>query len=268
MAGRASAQGYGDPYYGDEEDYDDYVKEVLEEDDRGGDEYDNPYFDDSKVDPEEFRRQQQAQEEATKQAKEEQIARERAEKVQREREAKFEEELSRMDADKQKAARKQQRKDKRVVKAILRAAKKKQHYAVLGIRNWEICVPPKSISIAGKFEFTIPGFSLFHISQSTIRRSYRSRALAVHPDKNRDGRAVEAFVAVEESASILSDEALREKYDAELRKSRSKNRNQVKRLAGEGVTAALGTLRRFWKVFKRVLGPFAFPVLILGSLII
>ena len=77
--------------------------------------------------------------------------------------------------------------------------------------------------------------------------------MLTHPDKNRDGRAGEAFIAVENSASILSDEGLREKYDAQIRIARSKNRDKVKKIVGDGVAVALKTLQNAWKVFKKVL---------------
>ena len=47
-----------------------------------------------------------------------------------------------------------------------------------------------------------------------VRRAYRKKALATHPDKT-NGES-EAFLAVGEAFRVLSDRGLREAYDAEL----------------------------------------------------
>ena len=47
-----------------------------------------------------------------------------------------------------------------------------------------------------------------------VRRAYRKRALATHPDKT-NGES-DAFLAVGEAFRVLSDRGLREAYDAEL----------------------------------------------------
>ena len=48
-----------------------------------------------------------------------------------------------------------------------------------------------------------------------VRRAYRKRALATHPDKT-NGESSGAFLAVGEAFRVLSDRGLREAYDAEL----------------------------------------------------
>ncbi|OEU08798.1 heat shock protein DnaJ, partial [Fragilariopsis cylindrus CCMP1102] len=50
-------------------------------------------------------------------------------------------------------------------------------------------------------------------SERDIRKQFRTRAMQIHPDKNNDGRAQEAFIAVENAASILSDKQQRNIYD-------------------------------------------------------
>ena len=47
-----------------------------------------------------------------------------------------------------------------------------------------------------------------------VRRAYRKRALATHPDKTNGASG--AFLAVGEAFRVLSDRSLREAYDAEL----------------------------------------------------
>ena len=247
--------------YQSDTDYDDYVKEVLEEDYRNDEDYyDNPYDD---FDREELLRKKQE----AKLAEEERLKAEQAEKEAREREAKFEAELSRMSAEKKKAAKRQKKRDTKIVKQVIKAAKQENHYAVLGLRNWEISINPRSISIGPK-QFTIPGFKLFHISPSKIKKAYRNRGKMTHPDKNRDGHANEAFIAVENSASLLSDEKLREEYDKQLRQLHIQQRQKASRIAAEIRDTGVGAIMKTTRLFRSVLGPFALPVFILGALII
>jgi hypothetical protein len=166
-----------------------------------------------------------------------------------------------------KNAKKQKQKDAKIVKQVIKAAKNEDHYGVLGLRNWEVNINPWSISLGPK-KLTVPGFKLFHISPSKIRKAFRKRSMTVHPDKNRDGRANEAFVAVENSASILSDDKLREEYDKKLLKLRLQQRQKVSRVTGDIADIGYRALSRAIRVFRSVLGPFALPAFILGALVI
>lgn len=243
---------------------DDYVNEVLEEDYRNDADYENPYMTD---DDEARLNQQRDTAEENRKAEEMRRAKEAADRIQREREAQFEEELSRMSEEKQKAAKVLKRKDAKIVKQVLKASKHGDHYGVLGLRNMKLAIPPRTISLGTKIQFTIPGFELFAIHANHIKRAYRSRAVAVHPDKNRDGRANEAFYAVENAASVLSDEKTRQEYDEAVRRRRLQQRQMVSGKAGYVTGLVLRSMRKGFAVFRSVLGPFAFPVLILGSLI-
>jgi flagellar biosynthesis GTPase FlhF len=259
-----------------QEAYDDYVNEVLDEAARDYRDDGYAHSDDATDgmhDQEEKRRQEeeeelhrQEEEMLRRQEEEERIIRER---VQTQIEEAFEAELRQMTAENQKAARKQKKKDARIVRRVLRAAKKDDHYGVLGLRNIEfrILATPHSIKI-GSFEWTIPSISLFHISAKSIKRAYRDKARLVHPDKNRDGRADLAFLAVDNAASILSDEQLRDEYDEQVRELRGKRNANAKHLVGKAVSGTLGVANQTVSVFRKVLGPFAFPIFILGSLIV
>jgi curved DNA-binding protein CbpA len=47
----------------------------------------------------------------------------------------------------------------------------------------------------------------------TLRRAYLSKSVQVHPDKNNDPRATEAFQRIAEAWNVLSDETTRAEYD-------------------------------------------------------
>jgi len=52
-------------------------------------------------------------------------------------------------------------------------------------------------------------------SQAEIKNAHRARAMALHPDRNRDKNATSAFQALQEAYAVLSNEGARSKYDAE-----------------------------------------------------
>jgi hypothetical protein len=241
---------------------DEYLREILEEERRLEEEYnmkrhhhhgdDATYSDDhhyTHMDPEEER----LKAEAARKAEEERIAHEQAERIRLQREAEFEAELARMNDEQAKAAKRQKRKDARIVRRVLRSAQNDRHYAVLGVRNLDWKIGP---------------LTLFRAPTKAIRRAYRKQSLAVHPDKNRDGRANEAFIAVENAASILSDESLRDEYDVEVRLARRQRRQDVFQFVADGTELIRQIIGRIVWLFRRILGPFATPIFILGCLLI
>jgi DnaJ domain len=254
------------------DDYD-YVKEVLEENTLHDDFY-NSYAGDLEVQTHQeelIHRQQEAEsrqlEKERQKADEERLARLAAEKIQREKDSAFERELASMNEVQQKLARKLKRLDSRVVHRVLEAAHLDNLYGVLGLRNWEIKVPARQIRI-GSFVFRIPGFSLFHVSTHAIRKAYRALSRSVHPDKNRDARAEAAFIAVENAASMLADDSTREVYDQVLWESRRQLRNRIAAVVKGGLGQVLKVVCRAIAIFRAVLGPFAFPVFVLVSLLV
>jgi hypothetical protein len=223
------------------EDGDEFVRQVLEEEHQHYAQ--DGYSEDGA----------QSKLQAQRQAEEERIAHERAEQVRLQREAEFEAELGRMNELERKAAKRQRKRDARIVKHILKMANKGRHYQVLGISNWDIHVGP---------------FTLRKTDSNKIRRAYRNQSRRVHPDKNRDGRAQEAFYAVENAASILGDEQQRTVYDEEVRLARLQRREEIMQVVKKVVDLFKTTVGRVIWLFRRILGPFAAPILVLGCLLV
>jgi len=240
-----------------------FVDEILQEEKEhyGERHYDDPYYDDADREAE-YQRKVEEQERLLAE-EEERIARQRAEQ----RERAFQQELSRMDEDQRKAAQKQKKRDSKIVKRVLRAAEKGDLYASLGLSYREIVIPSRSIGV-GALSISIPGFRVMHIPSKSIRKAYRKMSMLVHPDRNRDGRAEEAFIALENAAAILSDEARRAEYDDQLRAARRKRRHDAMQVVVKAMDGVARTTGRTVAVFRKVLGPFAFPVLVIGSLLV
>ena len=272
---------------------DEYVRQVLEEERQhyysGGDnvmddeyvmyqEYDystgqRDDFNEGNGGPEEDeetirQRQQQAKAEQI-QMEEERRAQEQADKLAAQRERQFQSELDRMNEEQRKAALRQKRKDKRRVQAVLKAAKHNDLYGVLGLNNWTLKTNEIRLKIPGIpwGGLVIPSITIKETTDKDIRRSFRTMSKLVHPDKNRDGHATEAFIAVEEAAAVLGDPTQRAAYDEERRRQRSDELDSKKH-------AVTTTVRSFWnvsaqtiKTTKTVLGPFATPVFIIAFLI-
>ena len=246
--------------------YDEYVQEVLEEDQRhyGDSNEDSYHYDDEYV---ERLKQQQQDAERRKQQEEERLAQEKLEKIAAERERQFQRDLAKMNDEQRKLAIKQKKRDTNIVKSILKANKHNDYYSVLGIRNWKLKIPGRKFNI-GKYSFGFSGITLKHTSTKDIRRAYKQRAKVVHPDKNRDGLASEAFTIVEHAASILTNEQTRNEYDKSYTLMiQQKRQKYINVLNGIGDTIKLRIKNVIW-VFHKVLGPFAPAVLIISAILI
>ena len=198
-----------------------------------------------------------------KAAQEEENASQEAERIRMKREAAFEAELKKMNDEQRKKAQRQKARDAKVVKRLLKAHKAGRHYAVLGIRNLELQLGPFYF-----FNFSFGPWTIFRVKTKEIKRVYRNLARTVHPDKNRDGRAEEAFHALETSAEILTDEKKRSDYDKRIIATRRRRNKRA-------VESALGVSQLAWnrslsslRLAKRVLGPFSTPILVVTALII
>ena len=211
---------------------------------------------------EEELRKKEAESASTKAAQDEE-AKKLAEKVRQEREAEFEASLKKMNDEQRKKAHKQKARDARIVQHILKASKAGKHYAVLGIHNLEVQFGPFYI-----FNFSLGPFVLFRVKSNEIKRVFRNLARIVHPDKNKDGRAEEAFRALETSAAILTDEKKRAEYDKKIISARRRrNKHAVDSIVCAGQKAWSHTISTL-RVTKRVLGPFSTPILVMGALIV
>ena len=245
------------------DDYDEYVREVLEEERRS---YGEQYYEDPYKDPEETRKEQ----EARRQTEQDRLIEERNrveaakhEKIRLQREAQFEAELQKMSADQKKLALKQKRMDSKIVRRILMAASHGKHYEVLGLRNFEFQVGP--FKILGK---ALGPWTFFQVNPKHIKSAYRSRSRVTHPDKNKDARATEAFIAVEESAAILSDEGLKKEYDEVIRLALEHKRRVMTAAVKLIAKTVKAYVNKMWWIFRKLVGPFAYPIVVLTTLIV
>ena len=246
---------------------DEFMRELLEEERRleeermreSGHQYDDSYVNQQQEDRE--YQEQVRQEEAD--ASQERVLEQERERIREQRETEFEAKLARMNDDQQKAAVKQKKRDAKVVRRILNSFEKGNYYSVLGLLNFEWTIGPVQL-----FSYKLGPFTLFRPSAKDVKKAYRSRAMLTHPDKNRDGRAQEAFVAVEESASILGDETMREEYDMLRKRMRIEQRAKVMAVVHKVILTVRQQMAKVVWVFRNLLGPFATPIFILGCLIV
>jgi hypothetical protein len=255
---------------------DEYVRQVIEEDQ---DHYYDEYHADESVYQDSYNtnngedggnkeEEEIIDEEQRRRNEEERVSREAANRLAEKREREFQTELDRMDKEEKKKALKQKKIDGRRVQSVLKAAKHDNLYGILGIRNWKIFLPPREINIASLIKFTIPGIIIKETSERDIRKQFRKRAMQIHPDKNKDGRALEAFIVVENAAAILSDKQQRNIYDEENKLYRSNRLQANQRLMTTTILSAWNAIRRVVKILKTFLGPFFVPVSIVLAMII
>jgi DnaJ domain len=257
---------------GDDDVYDEYLRAVLEEERQQHmqqNPYDNAYSDESDFQAYQEKLHRHAQEEESRQrAEQERFKKEQLLRIQHEREAAFQRELQTAATEQQKKMLQQQKaKDHALVRKVCRASQRGDLYSVLGLRNWQFQMGGWCWKF-GKYIVKFPTWHVLNISSQHIRRAYRARALLVHPDKNRDARAQEAFVAVEEAASVLTDEAARKEYDISVKKSRQERLVHLQHRAKLLVQVVRGVFCRILKVMRTVLGPFTVPILVLGGILL
>jgi len=157
-----------------------------------------------------------------------------------------------MNKDEKKKSQKQKRADSRLVTRLLKASKREQHYKVLGLqRMWRYIL----LGARG-------------VEQKDIKKAYYRMAKLVHPDKNLDNRAEEAFILLENSASILLNEVTRREYDEKISKEAEIRREiQVEKLI-KFTEIILSRSRGLTSITFRIIKPISVPLIILGALLI
>jgi hypothetical protein len=266
-----------------DKDYNEFVQEVVEEDawhhDQTEGETPNSEeeFKRRKIEEELLRQQKQEQQQQQQQeARAEQLRHQAAEEA-------FVREMESLSAEQQKALRKKRRQDSRIVQRILQAWERQDYYTVLGLR-WFFpegitlirgrgFVEDASSSRQEKTKFSLkeaiwhlkwPPLVIMRTSQRKIQQANRKRAMQVHPDKNRDPRSDQAFVAIQDAFAVLSDPVRRRNYEAQRRLDRIAIRQAWKKRYHQFIDA---TLRPTWTVFRRFVSPFAVPFFIIAALV-
>mmetsp|Transcript_1133 Transcript_1133/g.1648 ORF Transcript_1133/g.1648 Transcript_1133/m.1648 type:complete len:217 (-) Transcript_1133:316-966(-) len=160
--------------------------------------------------------------------------------------------------------------ERRLVNSIIKNVEQARYYEALGLHEspkWERRFKFALFENTPK-EFVFFDFTLFRASGTEIKRAYRQRALGVHPDKNGHPLAAQAFDALENAKQALMDEREREEYDRVVKE----HYRRVDEARMETATRLVGfayqkTMDAF-VVVKKVAGPFAMPLIIVGAIII
>ncbi|GMI33173.1 hypothetical protein TrCOL_g2591 [Triparma columacea] len=105
-------------------------------------------------------------------------------------------------------------------------------------------------------------------SPKQVKKAYRDLARKVHPDKNKDGRAEEAFDKIQEAYETLSDKGKKREYDRKEERKRKARKEERKEIAVEGAGKVWGGISTFTRILSRLLGPASTSFFILGALIV
>lgn len=82
--------------------------------------------------------------------------------------------------------------------------------------------------------YDVLGVDSMDSDTAALRKAYLRRSVKVHPDKNEDPRAKEAFQKVAQAWQVLSDDASRAQYDQALKRGRADMNDDYDRAAGDG----------------------------------
>ena len=108
--------------------------------------------------------------------------------------------------------------------------------------------------------FTLGPYRILHNPTRDIKRIYCNLAKSDHPNKNCDGRAVEAFHALEASAAIVTNDKLRAEYDRRIVAIRRRRGERIKRSIVHVCTLGCKKSVVSYQLTKRNLGPFMSPI--------
>jgi len=183
----------------------------------------------------------------------------RKEAVRKKREEKYQADLRKMNAEQRKVVKAQRRKDKKVVQKILKYYDSNDYYGVL-----------KLVGAGGGFQGWYGWLRRGGkgITEKEIKKAYRNLAKTVHPDKNKDSRAEEAFAAIQEAYEVLGDVNSRRLYNEKRERLRKNQREDLVEKGGEAMEKATEKAGVFWRILETFLGPFFLPALVLSALIV
>jgi len=170
------------------------------------------------------------------------------EAVREQRERKYQAEFAKLSKEQQKKIKAVRQKDAKIVKRILKKAASEDLYGVLNVKqHW---------------------WNIRPISDKQIKKAYRTLAKTVHPDKNKDSRAEEAFAEVQRANEILGDGKSRREFDVTREQLRKERNEDILEKSSEAVELASRKTRLFYGIVSTFLGPFLLPAVLLSVLIV
>ena len=161
------------------------------------------------------------------------------------REKQFQQDLKQMDKETAAAAKRKRKSDKKVIDRVLRASTQGNLYAVLGVekkwwRFWTLLIDTDH-----------------SVSSKQVKVAYRTMAKRIHPDKNKDARAEDAFDLLQEAHEILGNERSKLEYDRKVARMKRNGREDAISKTVDVVTNAWERSSDVLSAISRVLGPFA-----------
>ncbi|GMH69174.1 hypothetical protein TrST_g2298 [Triparma strigata] len=166
------------------------------------------------------------------------------------REAAWEQELKAMKKNERQEAIRRRKNDKKVIDKVL---KSKSAYETLSLKpKWYEVWKKEGVGVSVK----------------QVKKAYRNMAKRIHPDKNKDSRAEDAFDMLQEAYEILSVPESKKAYDRKLNLQKQSTREDQLSNAQDMAVNAFERSRLMTKIVSTLLGPFAPSFFMLCALII
>ena len=166
------------------------------------------------------------------------------------REAAWEQELKAMKKNERQEAIRRRKNDKKVIDKVL---KSKSAYETLSLKpKWYEVWKKEGVGVSVK----------------QVKKAYRNMAKRIHPDKNQDSRAEDAFDMLQEAYEILSVPESKKAYDRKLILQKQSTREDQLSNAQDMAVNAFERSRLMTKIVSTLLGPFAPSFFMLCALII
>ena len=109
---------------------------------------------------------------------------------------------------------------------------------------------------------------LLKVTPEKVKRAYRNRAKALHPDKNSAPNASEAFRMLEDSLAILYDEEEKAIYDQQIAFEKAQKRETICNALLSVKRKSMQIISPVLVIFNTFIRPFATPLIVIGVLII